>query len=156
MFAFLPSPRRSQNHTYRGHLPLEIESRIFPEGNAWGYFGVAEKGSGTAWALMLVMGIFAAGYLVIALALAHQARWQVQTAADFGALAAATAWRTGFDPCHIAQATVAHNGAEMNSCQFGPNGQMKVTANIRINLIGTHQIIAHSIAGPRLVIRSYE
>ena len=149
MFACLSLPRRSQNHIYSGHLPLEIESRLSPEGSEGGCFGVEERGSGTAWALMLVMGIFAAGYLVIALALAHQARWQVQTAADFGALAAATAWRTGFDPCSIAQQTVVRNGGELANCQFGPNGQMKVTATLRVNLIGPHHVTANSIAGPR-------
>ena len=112
-----------------------------------------ERGSGTAWALLLLLGIFAAGYLVIALAQAHQARWQVQTAADFGALAAATAWRTGFDPCPVALETVARNRAELTTCQFGPNGQMKVTATIRINLIGPHHLSAHSIAGPRPMLQ---
>ena len=108
-----------------------------------------ERGSGTVVALMLIVAVFAAGYLLSALAVTHQARWHAQVAADFGALAGAGAWRTGFDPCETAGAAVTRNSGHMSNCELRANGAVRVTANISVNLIGARTVTARSSAAPR-------
>jgi len=110
-----------------------------------------ERGSGTMLATMLISGLFAAGLLLISLAVAHQARWQAQLAADLGALAAASAWRTGFDPCEIAMRTVELNRAVIpeKACVPQAYGQVRVSVVYRFEFLGPRQAKAYSVAGPR-------
>jgi secretion/DNA translocation related TadE-like protein len=113
------------------------------------YSSEVERGSGTVVALMLIVAVFAAGYLLSALAVTHQARWHAQVVADLGALAGAGAWRTGFDPCETAGAAVVRNKGQMSGCELRANGAVKVTANISVSLIGARTVTARSIAAPR-------
>jgi len=108
-----------------------------------------ERGSGTVLAIMLIAGIFAAGFLLTALAVTQQTRWQVQTAADLGAIAGASAWRTGFNPCDTAREVVNRNASELINCELRPFGTVKITASLQLNLLGGHRITAYAVAAPR-------
>jgi len=114
----------------------------------------AERGSGTVMAITLIAGIFAAGLLIIALAVTFQARWQAQLAADFGALAGASAWRAGLVPCEYANYAVSRNSAVLaNQCQsveLLPDSRVKVTTAFEFNLLGRRRALATAIAGPGL------
>jgi len=109
-----------------------------------------EEGSGTLLAVLLITGIFAAGVLLTTIAVAHQAHWRVQTAADLGAIAGATAWQTGFEPCLTAGETVERNGSTLINCELFGTGGVKVTAQRELGLLGVRQITATARASPRL------
>jgi len=114
----------------------------------------SDRGSGTVLSVMLIASICAVGYLMSVLVLLHQSRWQVQTAADFGALAAASAWRAGFEPCAAATEAVrrnstAQNQVSLSGCSLQYSGRVQVTAAMQINLVGARTITAVAAAGPR-------
>jgi len=108
-----------------------------------------DAGSGTVLATLVIAAIFAAGFLLSALALAHQSRWRVQTAVDMAALAAAGAWRSGLEPCQIAIDALQRNSAALRDCELRPGGQVKISGVIEVNLLGTHQVVGNALAGPR-------
>lgn len=108
-----------------------------------------ERGSGSALALMLIFGIFAASLFVTVFATVNQARWQAQTAADFGALAGASAWRMGLNPCEVASIAVGKNSGNLTGCELLPQGEVKVSTSIMLNLLGNFTVVAQAQAAPR-------
>ena len=108
-----------------------------------------ERGSGTALAITMITGIFAAGFLVFVLAVSYQARFQAQMAADLGALAGASAVRVGFLPCPIVEETIRRNKGIPITCKALPFGEIIVTAQREVNIIGNNAAQANSRAGAR-------
>jgi len=107
--------------------------------------------------------VLAAAAVVVLLALAvgtlgaaQRARGSAQAAADLGALAAATAWRQGADPCATAAEAVRRNGASVETCV--PEGGGVVTVRVSREVqgpavgpwaAGLGDAAAHARAGPR-------
>ena len=92
-----------------------------------------------------------------ALGAAQRARGSAQAAADLGALAAATAWRQGADPCATAAEAVRRNGGEVVSCAPEDGG----VVGVRVSRAAIAPEVgpwagalgdagAHARAGPRL------
>jgi secretion/DNA translocation related TadE-like protein len=93
--------------------------------------GPRDRGSGTVLGLALVAVLLVMTLAVVGLARAVHARSTAQTAADLGALAAATALhRAGgpsADPCGVAAEVVAANDARLTACRAA-GGEVEVTA----------------------------
>jgi secretion/DNA translocation related TadE-like protein len=110
--------------------------------------GAREQGSGTILAIVLLAVVFAFGMFAVAIASAHETRWQAQIAADLGAIAGATALRTGFNACEIAGQTVVRNHASLVSCAVHPFGQVVVSVQKNLSSWGAGAS-ASALAGPR-------
>lgn len=92
----------------------------------------AERGSGTVLALALVAAALVLALALAALGAAQRGRGTAQAAADLGALAAATAWRHGLDPCAVAAEAVRRNGAGMAACRPEDRGAVRVDATVTV------------------------
>ncbi|MEU2199922.1 Rv3654c family TadE-like protein [Isoptericola sp. NPDC019482] len=88
-----------------------------------------ERGAGTVLVLALAAVVVLLALAVGALGAAQRARGSAQAAADLGALAAATAWRQGADPCATAAEAVRRNGGEVVSCAPEDGGVVGVSAS---------------------------
>ena len=109
-----------------------------------------EAGAGTALALGLIGVIAVLGIFLASLTAAAQQRWQAQLAADFGAIAGASALRHGLDYCEIARATVALSHATQTACELQEFGQVVVTVEMPLSqLFGFRHITTTARAGPR-------
>jgi secretion/DNA translocation related TadE-like protein len=107
-----------------------------------------ERGSGTVLAIGIIAVIVLVASFLVALGSAQQARWQAQTAADMGALAAATARRTGRNVCELGALAVAMNGGQLTICELLPAGAVKLGVRVNLQLIGNHSIYAKARASP--------
>lgn len=108
----------------------------------------AERGSGTVLALGLVAVLAVLALAVAGLAAAVHARGTAQTAADLGALAAATALQhpLGPDPCGVARQVVAANGADLARCRVSWE---EVTVEAHVPMAAPWPAArAHARAGP--------
>ncbi|MCL1800143.1 MAG: flp pilus-assembly TadE/G-like family protein [Promicromonosporaceae bacterium] len=108
-----------------------------------------EAGSGTILALMVVFVAFVAGVALIGLGTARHTRWQAQTAADFGALAGASALRTGFEACAVAAAATARNQGSLVNCEILSLGRVRVDAVVPMRWLPGWQAVGSALAGPR-------
>lgn len=88
-----------------------------------------ERGAGTVVVLALAAVVVLLALAVGALGAAQRARGSAQAAADLGALAAATAWRQGADPCATAAEAVRRNGGKVVSCVLEDGGVVGVRAS---------------------------
>jgi secretion/DNA translocation related TadE-like protein len=86
-----------------------------------------ERGAGTVLLLAVAAVVVLVALAIAALGAAQRARGVAQSAADLGALAAATALRHGIDPCATAAAGVERNAAELAACEVEPGGVVRVT-----------------------------
>ncbi len=86
-----------------------------------------ERGAGTVLLLAVAAVVVLLALAIAALGAAQRARGVAQSAADLGALAAATALRHGVDPCATAAAGVERNAAELAACEVEPGGVVRVT-----------------------------
>ncbi|MPV38724.1 hypothetical protein GB881_17045 [Georgenia subflava] len=97
--------------------------------------GARERGSGTVLGLALVAVLLVLTLTVVGVARAVHARGTAQTAADLGALAAATALhRVGGpagDPCAVAGEVVVANEAELVGCTV-TGDEVRVTTRVPI------------------------
>jgi secretion/DNA translocation related TadE-like protein len=75
-----------------------------------------DRGAGTVLVLALAAVVVLLALAVGALGAAQRARGSAQAAADLGALAAATAWRQGGDPCATAAEAVRRNDGRLAAC----------------------------------------
>ena len=91
--------------------------------------GAGERGAGTVVVLALAAVVVLIALAVGALGSAQRARGSAQAAADLGALAGATAWRQGADPCATAAEAVRRNGAEVVACVPEGGGAVGVRAS---------------------------
>ena len=125
-----------------GHpVPVDLMNGAAPD---------PEAGAGTALALGLISVIAVLGIFLASLTAAAQQRWQAQLAADFGAIAGASALRHGLDYCDIARATVALNQATQTACELQEFGQVVVTVEMPLSqLFGFRHITTTARAGPR-------
>ncbi|MDR0482492.1 MAG: flp pilus-assembly TadE/G-like family protein [Cellulomonadaceae bacterium] len=94
-----------------------------------------DRGSGTVLLLGIVAVVLIIASFLVALGVTASARGTAQSAADLGAIAAATAVRDGFDPCLMAGQVVEHNGARMESCELGEGGTARVTVTRSVPLL---------------------
>ncbi|MEL7977227.1 Rv3654c family TadE-like protein [Isoptericola sp. F-RaC21] len=88
-----------------------------------------ERGAGTVVVLALAAVVVLLALAVGALGAAQRARGAAQAAADLGALAAATAWRQGADPCATATEAVQRNGGQVVECAPEDGGTVGVRAS---------------------------
>jgi secretion/DNA translocation related TadE-like protein len=112
----------------------------------------SERGAGTALLLGVVAVVLLLGLALAALGAAQRARETAQASADLGALAAATALRSGHDPCEIARAAVTRNRGTLAGCVTEAGGVVGVTATrAAVGLPGWPggQARATARAGPR-------
>ena len=115
-----------------------------------------ERGAGTVVVLALAAVVVLLALAVGALGAAQRARGAAQAAADLGALAAATAWRQGADPCATATEAVHRNGGQVVACVPEDGGTVGVRAS-RAALgpevgpwaASLGDATAHARAGPR-------
>jgi len=115
-----------------------------------------ERGAGTVVVLALAAVVVLLALALGALGAAQRARGAAQAAADLGALAAATAWRQGADPCATATEAVHRNGGQVVACVPEDGGTVGVRAS-RAALgpeVGSWSeslgdATAHARAGPR-------
>ena len=110
-----------------------------------------ERGSATVWMLALTGVLAALSLAVVLVGVAVVARHRASAAADFSALAAASAAVTGRpDPCAVAARVAAANSAELASCVLAGEGvvQVGVTVPVRLGPLGVHSASACARAGP--------
>ncbi|MFI2293540.1 Rv3654c family TadE-like protein [Isoptericola sp. NPDC019571] len=115
-----------------------------------------ERGAGTVVVLALAAVVVLLALAVGALGAAQRARGAAQAAADLGALAAATAWRQGADPCATATEAVRRNGGRVVACVPEDGGTVGVRATRAalgpevVPWVGSlGDAAAHARAGPR-------
>ena len=114
-----------------------------------GFARGADRGSATVLAVVLVGVMLGAAVLVAVLAGAVADQRRVESAADLGALAGATALQQGRSGCAAARAVVVRNGADVRAC--GVTAQVvSVTATRRTaELLGrTLTVASRASAGP--------
>ncbi|MFC4058601.1 Rv3654c family TadE-like protein [Planomonospora corallina] len=113
--------------------------------------GSRERGSATIWMIGVMAVLFTVVAAVVLAGTARVARHRAQTAADFGALAAARLALT--DPergCAQAAALVAGNGARLVRCSAGDDGVVTVHTAVRLSLpaVGDREVGGRARAGP--------
>ncbi|WP_425955234.1 Rv3654c family TadE-like protein [Xylanimonas sp. McL0601] len=113
----------------------------------------AERGAGTVLVLGLAAVVLMLGLALAALGAAQRARGAAQSAADLGALAAATALRDGLDPCATATDAVGRNHGLLAECEPGPGGVVGVTVTRAVPAMQAWvggEARARARAGPRV------
>ncbi|WP_203863322.1 Rv3654c family TadE-like protein [Planobispora rosea] len=110
-----------------------------------------ERGSATIWMIGVAAVVFTAAVAVTLAGTARVARHRVQTAADFGALAAARLALA--DPergCAEAALLSAENNARLTRCDIGADGVAAVRTVMRFSLpiVGSRDVTAYARAGP--------
>ncbi|MDR2723280.1 MAG: flp pilus-assembly TadE/G-like family protein [Cellulomonadaceae bacterium] len=111
-----------------------------------------ERGSGTVLNLALGMVAVICMTALAALGAASRAQGLAQTAADLGALAAATAIQVGADPCAVAADVVQYNMAVLVACTVEAAGVVTVETARDVDLgmtWGTGTATARARAGPQ-------
>lgn len=102
-----------------------------------------EQGAGTVLLLGVAAVVLLFGLALAALGAAQHSRAIAQTAADLGAIGAATAIQWGLEPCSVANELVARNGAMLVTCEQQAGGVVVVQ-------ISAGRAKAQARAGPRL------
>lgn len=77
-----------------------------------------ERGAATLFAVACLAVLLLVGSALGVVAAMVRAHRSAQSAADLGALAAASALARGRDPCESAAGLVAANGAELRACEI--------------------------------------
>jgi secretion/DNA translocation related TadE-like protein len=78
--------------------------------------GLEERGSATVLAAALMVALMACAMLVTVVGAAVTDKRRVESAADLGALAGASAAQRGEDACAAARSVVSRNGAQLAGC----------------------------------------
>lgn len=119
--------------------------------------GPGDRGSGTVLVLGIVGAAIVVATVLAALATAQGARGRAQTAADLGALAAATALRHGEDACEVAADAVRRNGADLVECLRQEDGVVRVETRYPLGVGVLGAVLgdggAWARAGPATVVR---
>ncbi|MBO0609623.1 Rv3654c family TadE-like protein [Myceligenerans salitolerans] len=113
----------------------------------------SERGAGSVLVLGVIGTVLVLTTGLAALGAAQNSRGVAQTAADLGALAGATAFQAGLDPCAKASSAVVRNGARAASCRVEAAGAVRVEARRPVALPGGLSALgtarADARAGPR-------
>lgn len=111
-----------------------------------------EAGAGTVFGLAFLAVIAVAAVVAIGVAAIVLAHRRAESAADLAAIAAASGFQRGVDPCSEAQRVALANAAEMTGCTMdGPNAIVEVAsvASVGIEL----SMPARARAGPEGLTR---
>jgi secretion/DNA translocation related TadE-like protein len=109
-----------------------------------------QKGSATVWTIAMMAVIWFAAVAVVDVGVARAARLRAQTAADLGALAAATrALTVPEDACARAHAVTIANRSRVDRCSVA-GGITEVSVSLRFTLpfFGSRTATAVARAGP--------
>jgi len=108
-----------------------------------------EHGSATLLAVSVLGLLLLVGAALAVVAVMVHAHRVAQSAADLSALAGAGAWGRGHDPCTVAAAVAADNGASLTSCTVEG---LEVVVGVNVagpHWLGqTHDLAAAARAGP--------
>jgi secretion/DNA translocation related TadE-like protein len=107
----------------------------------------SDRGSASIW-MLAAIGLLALATIAATMrSAAILARHRAETAADFAALAAATRLASA-DPCGVATATAAANGARLELCQpEGETVRIEVSRTFTISGLADRRASAHARAG---------